>query len=132
MSTYVFLIHFFFHFSMYYVRQNEIQGRNMIFFILMLTPIVYYSAWNGPIFGMSERMWRLKPIHFVNIVCRIFIFWERDPSHQTFPSYPELTSAVILWKQDPCAELFTQWMDFNYFQFLLASMLFWSKKLFYY
>ena len=26
---------------------------------------------------------------------------------------PELTSAVILWKQDPCAELFTQWMDFS-------------------
>ena len=23
--------------------------------------------------------------------------------------------AVILWKQNPCAELFTQWMDFNLF-----------------
>ena len=25
----------------------------------------------------------------------------------------ELTSAVILWKRDHCAELFTQWMDFS-------------------
>ena len=29
----------------------------------------------------------LKPIHFVNSVCTIFIFWKRDPSHQTFPSH---------------------------------------------
>ena len=28
--------------------------------------------------------------------------WKKNPPHQTFPSYPELTSAVILWKQDPC------------------------------
>ena len=33
----------------------------------------------------------LKAIHFVNSVCMIF----------------------SLWKQDPCAELFTQWMDFR-------------------
>ena len=26
---------------------------------------------------------------------------------------PELTSAVSLWKQGPCAELVTQWMNFS-------------------
>ena len=49
----------------------------------------------------SDLLWEkivLKSIHFVNSVCMIFIFWKRYPSHQTFPSYPELTSAVILWK----------------------------------
>ena len=56
--------------------------------------------WWGPL---------LKPIHFVISVCTIFIVWKRHPSHQTFASYPELTSTVILWKQDPC-ELFTQWI----------------------
>ena len=56
----------------------------------------------------------LKPINFVNSVCTIFIFWKRDTSHQTFPSFSELTSAVILWKQDPAAEVFTQWMDCSF------------------
>ena len=28
----------------------------------------------------------IKPIHFVNSVCTIFIFWKRDLSLQTFPS----------------------------------------------
>ena len=55
----------------------------------------------------------LKAIHFVNSVCTIFSLWKKDHPHQTFPSQPELTSAVSLLKQDPCAELFTQWMDFS-------------------
>ena len=51
--------------------------------------------------------------HFVKRVCTIFSLWKQDPPHQTFQSYPELTSAVSLRKQDPCAELFTKWMDFT-------------------
>ena len=35
---------------------------------------------------ITNRSKILKPIHFVNSICRIFIFWKRDPSHQTFPS----------------------------------------------
>ena len=45
----------------------------------------------------------LKAIHFVNCVCTIFILWKQGHSHQTFPNFPELTSAVSLRKQGPCA-----------------------------
>ena len=32
------------------------------------------------------------------------------------PNLSKLTSAISLWKQDPCAELFTKWMDFRHFR----------------
>ena len=57
----------------------------------------------------------VNAIHFVNSFCTIFRFWKKDSPHHTFPSYSELTSAVSSWKQDPCAELFTKWMDFRCF-----------------
>jgi hypothetical protein len=66
--------------------------------------------------GTSRRQnIALKAIQFVNSVCTIFSLWKRYPPHQTFPSLPELTSVVSLWKQDPCAEPFTQWIDFTKF-----------------
>ena len=45
------------------------------------------------------------------------VYENKDPPHPTFASWPELSSAVSLWKQDPCAELFIQWMDFSQLKF---------------
>ena len=46
----------------------------------------------------------IKAIRFVNSVCTIFSFWKQGPPHQTFPTKPELISAVGLWKQGPYAD----------------------------
>ena len=46
---------------------------------------------------LRNSMAMIKARHFVNSACAIFSLWKQDPPHQTFPSLPELTSAVSLW-----------------------------------
>ena len=49
-------------------------------------------------------IFQLKAIRFVNSVCTIFSLKKQGTPHQTFPRYPELTSAVSLRKQGTCAD----------------------------
>ena len=82
---------------------SSFQVKSSFFYNLLIT--IYYLVANE-----STLNW-LKPIHFVSSVCSIFILKNQNGSFS--PNLSKLTSAVILWKQNPCAELFTQWMDFS-------------------
>ena len=46
----------------------------------------------------------IKAASFVNSVCTIFGLRKQGTPHQTFLSWPELTSAVSLRKQGTCAD----------------------------
>ena len=48
----------------------------------------FWSTWStlGSFNNYVDKMRWVKPIHFINNVCTILIFWKKNPPHQTFPS----------------------------------------------
>ena len=84
------------------IQWNIIQNLAVIYSFLNLTNYFLYKSPDGRVVGGFSRgqdKKKLEAIHFVNSVCTIFNLRKQGTPHQTFPSQPELTSAVSLRKQ---------------------------------
>ena len=66
-----------------YIQEAEKFSRVLLLKVILICDVTQQFVYLFQFCSKTANL-ILKPIHFVNSVCRIFIFLKRDPSQQTF------------------------------------------------